>query len=795
MDSGELIELFYNRTYEKFINKHILDDKNYIVPRQQLTNYVNELINIPFIQFVEYLKTIEIKQNVEVSDVTQFTSFSACEIDMCNALIWANNPGYQYLDIGRLFPNKVNTPNNTTYKRYGEINIKASSQLGLSFEYYGYWYLSCLGYIYPDLDKEVRSKLLARTITRNSLYQCLLIEILNHDVKPENYMDLISEQIVKRRLRNVCAFLEICLDECREQNINIHYLIKNYDYYEKHDVKQHPIGTDKNLCKYLDEFDYHRLSIDTTTQLIKKYREGDHSASDILVKGYMRLVISIAQTYVNRGIEYGDLIQEGIIGLIKAFDHYNVEFNGGFSKYAQWWIRQSMSEAIFTQSLIVQVPTNTRITHRKVWKEIKLFEQKNGYPPSVIDINIDDEADSKIIQMVSNMPEQLETLTVFSDNWDNIISDCPLPDNTLMKESLTYYVFALTNKLNQKHAQILRSTYGIKQEEKAYSQIGMDLGVTRERIRQIVESSIRKLRSKTTLAEMEDIDVQNDNISNKTKNNRRNKQATVYSVNEQPKKAVNNTINPEEQQLNDLAILPKKNTINTTEPLKVAPKTYNNSRDNNAKSHSYTIKPITIKKGKKSPNYNVVNEGKRCYIFDSNGVILYSSTGRIKQMGGCYYRIYYTYSSIIINRINNYKDSEFKTGERIVSAKNNSTLYKKLDINNYVDLIEEIRCNGEKRVKVKNIWFNQAGDLFGVSNKYGIISKNIQHELNNDSGYSNKANHQLREATIGDRIIYNTKQCVVVDKQEMDGSVRLIVRYDNGIIDNLQNDCNKYRVI
>ena len=128
MDSCELIELFYNRTYEKFVNKQILDDKNYIVPRQQLINYVNELVNLPFTDFINYIKQNNKKRIIDAADITQFSSFSACEIEICDALIWANNPGCQFVDIGRLFPKYVNSRNDVAYKKYGENHVKTATQ-------------------------------------------------------------------------------------------------------------------------------------------------------------------------------------------------------------------------------------------------------------------------------------------------------------------------------------------------------------------------------------------------------------------------------------------------------------------------------------------------------------------------------------------------------------------------------------------------------------------------------------------------------------------------------------------
>ena len=197
MDSGELIDLFYNRAYEKFVNKQILDDKNYIVPRQQLKNYVHELVNIPYIEFINYIKENGIEGKIEASDITQFSSFSACGVEMCNALIWANNPGCQFIDVGRLFPNKIIGRSDEAYRKYGEKHIKAATQLGLTFEYYGYWYLSCLGYIFPELEEGVRRGFMARTITRNRLYQQLLVDIMCHTVNPEVYIDMLPVYMKK----------------------------------------------------------------------------------------------------------------------------------------------------------------------------------------------------------------------------------------------------------------------------------------------------------------------------------------------------------------------------------------------------------------------------------------------------------------------------------------------------------------------------------------------------------------------------------------------------------------------
>ena len=226
MDSSELIELFYNRTYEKFVNKQILDDKNYIVPRQQLTNYVRELIDIPYIDFIEYLVNRNEIIILNSNDVTHFSSFSACEIEMCNALIWANNPGCTFVEIGSLFSDIVSSRSESDYRSYGESHIKAATQLGLTFDYYDLWYLSCIGYIYSDLDLNERRQLLARTIIRNKLYQKMLLDILEHDIDPFTYLNMFSENVAKKKLKSVFCFLQFCLEECENQEIVTYKVIE-----------------------------------------------------------------------------------------------------------------------------------------------------------------------------------------------------------------------------------------------------------------------------------------------------------------------------------------------------------------------------------------------------------------------------------------------------------------------------------------------------------------------------------------------------------------------------------------
>lgn len=224
MTDSEYIELFFSKTYEKTLDKRIRDDRDYTIPYEQLANYVTKVISISYNEFIEYIRNNQSSTNIESSDITQSSSFSACEIEMCNALLWADNRGLNFLEVGKLFPQYVSHPNDTAYRKYGENQIRTSSHLGLVYEYYKYWYLSCIGYIYPSLKEDDRRKLLARTILRMPLYQDLVLRLIRGNVFLADYMRTMAPSTQGRRAGSVMKLLDICLNECRAEGIKYHDL-------------------------------------------------------------------------------------------------------------------------------------------------------------------------------------------------------------------------------------------------------------------------------------------------------------------------------------------------------------------------------------------------------------------------------------------------------------------------------------------------------------------------------------------------------------------------------------------
>ena len=693
MDRCELIELFYNRTYEKFVNKQILDDKNYIVPRQQLTNYVHELVKIPYIEYVNYIKQGEIDRRLEISDITQFSSFSICGMEMCKALLWANNPGCQYVDIGRFFPDMIISRSETAYRRIGEINIKASSQLGLTFEYYNYWYLSCLGYIYPELEKDVRIKLLARTIIRNRLYQQLLIDILDHNVNPEVYINVLPNYNFKRCQRSVCYFLNICLDICRKEGIKVHNLIKRYEYPKEIIQDDNPLETNERIDKYLTEIARQEfLSIDEEIELALKNRKGEVSARNKLVSSNLRFVVGPVKQYLHKGLEFEDLLHEGFLGLIKAVDFFDETRGIRFFKYSLWWIRSYLSHAIISDSTLIKFPLRVRILHKRV-KDFKVkYEHQYGFMPPVTEIEIDDEDNHEIISYLNSLPDNLkdtcisyEDLDVFEDNHNDILD---FEDN----EDKKIYVSSLLARLSKRERNILIRIFGIGVKEETLESIGDTFGLTRERVRQIKEIALKKLRDIIQLSNADEQEEHEEDELIKRIIRERERRKIVHR-------------------------LLKKAEINKSDNYHNG---QNNSDHNDALSVSREINEFDgVRRGER-----IVYDGKECTI--------------------CKIIVKENYSRFLIKYNNEILD------------------YVPNDKSRYVILHSKKKCQS-------------------------LTSKEVDSD-------GDSTPYDFNEIQVGDKIKFNSKSCLVLEKNIKYNILRLKVKYNDGRIDTIANNVKSYKI-
>jgi RNA polymerase primary sigma factor len=260
------------------------------------------------------------------------------------------------------------------------------------------------------------------------------------------------------------------------------------------------------LDKYLVEIGrVPMISVDEEIELAQAIRRGGREgerAKDKLVKANLRFVVSVAKQYQHQGLGLTDLIDEGNIGLVKAAEKFDETRGFKFISYAVWWIRQSILQAIAEQSRIVRLPLNQVGALSKINSEISKFEQKNQRRPSVQELsNLTNIEEAKIDQTIKADNHHMSIDAPFQEDDDNSIADVLASgDDSRADKQVDYESMAkeldvvLRNVLKDREITIVRECFGIGCHEKGLEEIGDQLGLTRERVRQIREKSIVKLR-------------------------------------------------------------------------------------------------------------------------------------------------------------------------------------------------------------------------------------------------------------------------------------------------------------
>ena len=260
-----------------------------------------------------------------------------------------------------------------------------------------------------------------------------------------------------------------------------------------------------SLDKYLQEISHEELiSVEEEVELAQRIRKGDRKALEKLAKANLRFVVSVAKQYQNQGLSLPDLINEGNLGLIKAAEKFDETRGFKFISYAVWWIRQSILQAIAEQSRIVRLPLNQVGSVNKINKILDRFEQENERRPSIDEIaDKIDLPEDKIADVLKVPGKQVSVDAPFSDGEESSLLDvlpnanAPMADNELVKESLRNEIDRALQTLNDRERNIIEAFYGINQPEMTLEEIGDKFGLTRERVRQIKEKAIRRLRQNT----------------------------------------------------------------------------------------------------------------------------------------------------------------------------------------------------------------------------------------------------------------------------------------------------------
>ena len=230
MNTDELLEEFFEYSFEEVITEDMLE-RDYVFPLSKVEGYVMQIITTPYQCFIDYVYTHYCNKPIETSCIPQISNYDASTRGVCQVMKGRNDPGLEYMELGVSLFSDDTPRNDSAYLKFGENHVKGACFHGLTHVLYKKWFLTCLGYVYPDLDDEMRQYLSARTLLRNPFFHIIVRDAVEHDVNIQKYMAGLKPSTQVRRSSSCMHFFNVILQQCKLENVPSHsiYVKKDED--------------------------------------------------------------------------------------------------------------------------------------------------------------------------------------------------------------------------------------------------------------------------------------------------------------------------------------------------------------------------------------------------------------------------------------------------------------------------------------------------------------------------------------------------------------------------------------
>lgn len=294
-------------------------------------------------------------------------------------------------------------------------------------------------------------------------------------------------------------------------------IIKAYEYFlenlidiieEKEEEKEESIPMTDSVKIYLRQIGkFPILDAEVEINLAKEIQNGNKQAINKLVESNLRLVVSVAKRFYGKGLTFLDLIQEGNIGLMRAAERFDYTKGFRFSTYATWWIRQSITKALAVQTRLIKIPTNLTDSVNKISKAFNHFTQCYGHEPNLKELSKETGLTEKKIMELMDISKDTVSLEVpVGDDKETemgeLIADPDIssPIDSLIREENLQTIFNVLETLSEREKEILIYRFGLKGAPKTLEEIGTIFNLSRERVRQLEEKALRRLRHPARMA-------------------------------------------------------------------------------------------------------------------------------------------------------------------------------------------------------------------------------------------------------------------------------------------------------